>query len=84
MGAGRRAVVIVPWDAVPADSLERLLEEFVTRDGTDYGEREIPVTTRVEQVRVVLKRGDAVIWFDEATETISILTREAAQQAAAQ
>ena len=76
--------MIVPWDAVPADNLERLLEEFVTRDGTDYGEREIPLSTRVEQVRIALRHGDAVIWFDDVTESISILTREAALQAAAE
>ena len=76
--------MIVPWQDVPADSLERLLEEFVTRDGTDYGEREVPVSTRVDQVRLALTRGDAVIWFDDVTESVSILSREAAQQAAGQ
>ena len=75
--------MIVPWDAVPAENLERLLEEFVTRDGTDYGEQEVPVSTRVEQVRIALRNGDAVIWFDSATESISILSRDDAQQAAA-
>lgn len=76
--------MIVPWEAVPADNLERLLEEFVTRDGTDYGEREIPVSTRVSQVRDALTRGDAVLWFDSVTETISVLSREAARLAAAE
>ena len=64
--------MIVPWQDIPADTLENLIEEFVSRDGTDYGEREIPLATRVDQVRNLLKKGKAVIWFDDVTESISI------------
>ncbi|MGB1221757.1 MAG: YheU family protein [Alcanivoracaceae bacterium] len=69
--------MIVPADAIPADTLENLIEEFVTRDGTDYGEQEVPLQTRVEQVRRQLVSGDAVVWFDATTETVSIFSREA-------
>jgi len=64
--------VIVPWRDIPADTLNNLLEEFVTRDGTDYGEIEVSLITRVTQVREQLKRGRVVIWFDEVTESISL------------
>lgn len=64
--------MIVPWQDIPAESLQNLIEEFVSRDGTDYGEHEIPLSSRVEQVRQLLRRGKVVIWFDEATETISV------------
>jgi uncharacterized protein YheU (UPF0270 family) len=64
--------VIIPWQDIPADSLQNLIEEFVSRDGTDYGEREIPLSTRVDQVRELLRRRKVVIWFDEATETVSV------------
>ncbi len=70
--------MIVPWREIPADALENLIQEFVTRDGTDYGEREVPLSTRVEQVRRRLESGEAVVFFDEATETINILSREEA------
>ncbi|MDF1820818.1 MAG: YheU family protein [Alcanivoracaceae bacterium] len=69
--------MIVPAEAIPADTLENLIEEFVTRDGTDYGEQEVPLQTRVEQVRRQLVSGDAVVWFDATTETVSIFSREA-------
>ena len=64
--------MIVLWQDIPAESLQNLIEEFVSRDGTDYGEHEIPLSSRVEQVRQLLRRGKVVIWFDEATETISV------------
>ncbi|MBM7334800.1 YheU family protein [Alcanivorax marinus] len=73
--------MIVPWQEIPAATLDNLIEEFVTRDGTDYGEREIATATKVEQVLAQLKRGDAAVVFDDATETVSIFTREQLREA---
>ncbi|MBA3981149.1 MAG: hypothetical protein C0462_11165, partial [Alcanivorax sp.] len=53
----------------------------VTRDGTDYGEREISLSERVTQVERLLAQGEMAIWFDEATETVSLLTRRQMQEA---
>lgn len=75
--------MIVPWQQLAADTLQNLIEEFVTRDGTDYGESEIPLTTRVEQVQRQLRSGEVVIWFDAVTETVTLMTRRDADAAAA-
>lgn len=68
--------VIVPWQDIPADTLTNLIEEFVTRDGTDYGEQETLLTARVEQIRRRLLSGNAAVVFDEATETVSLMSGE--------
>ena len=34
------ALVVVPVDRLSREALDGLIEEFVTRDGTDYGEQE--------------------------------------------
>ena len=47
--------------------------EFVTRDGTDYGEVESSLETKVSQVLGQLKFGKVVIVFDQKTETCTIL-----------
>lgn len=65
--------MIVPWQEVNPDSLQNLLEEFVTRDGTDYGEREISQAARVEQVMAQLRNKEVVIWFDQVTETVTLV-----------
>ena len=52
-------------------AIERL--EFVTRDGTDYGEIEVPLETKISQVSGQLKSGKVVIVFDQTTETCNIL-----------
>ncbi|MBF5058436.1 hypothetical protein Y5W_03730 [Alcanivorax sp. 521-1] len=68
--------IIVPWSDIDRATLDNLIEEFVTRDGTDYGEQEVATATKVEQVRAQLKRGEASVVFDDATETVSVMTRE--------
>lgn len=73
--------MIVPWEQVPADSLRNLVEEFVTRDGTDYGEQEISLETRVGQVMQQLRRAEVVIWFDGVTESITLMTARDARDA---
>lgn len=70
--------MIVPWQEIPADTLTNLIEEFVTRDGTDYGEQEVPLSSRVDQVRRQLQKKEALVWFDELADSVTILTREEA------
>lgn len=57
-----------------------MIEEFVTRDGTDYGEEEVSLEEKVAQMMSLLQQDKAVIWFDEITETLSIFHREAMQR----
>lgn len=68
--------MIVPWREIDAETLDNLLEEYVSRDGTDYGESEVSVETRVGQMRRRLEKGDAFVWVDEDTGDINILSRE--------
>tara|TARA_R110002073_G_scaffold2938_4_gene19379 strand:+ start:154724 stop:154978 length:255 start_codon:yes stop_codon:yes gene_type:complete len=74
--------MLVPWDQVNQETLTSLLEEFVTRDGTDYGEREISVASRVAQAMNRLKGGEVVIWFDAVTESVTLMTKDDANNAA--
>ncbi len=68
--------MIVPWQQVNADSLRNLVEEFVTRDGTDYGDQEVSLERKVAAVMSQLHSDKVVIWFDAATETVSLMFAE--------
>jgi uncharacterized protein len=63
----------IPYDQLNPETLHGVIEEFVTRDGTDYGEVEVLLETKISQVLYQLKSGKAVIVFDQATETCNIL-----------
>jgi len=63
----------IPYQAVQAETLGNMIEEFVTRDGTDYGEQEIDLEDKVAQVLSLLKAGKAAIQYDEALEICEIV-----------
>ena len=62
----------IPWQKIQADTLTSLIDEFVTRDGTDYGSREASHETKIEQVRDLLKTGKIKIVFDPETESCDL------------
>ncbi len=62
-------------DDVSPEALRGLIEEFVTRDGTDYGDVERSVEEKIAQVTAQLASGEARIVFDPETETTGIAMR---------
>lgn len=66
--------MIIPHTQISPDALQGLIEEFITRDGTDYGALEVSLMQKVQQIERQIVRGDVVIVFDEASETVSLLT----------
>ena len=68
--------MIVPANMLSDDALRGMIEEFVTRDGTDYGEQEVSLEERVEEVREKILTGKALIMFDSKTETTTIIPAE--------
>lgn len=68
--------MLIPHDQLEPDTLTRLIEDFVTRDGTDNGD-ETPLETRVTRVRRALDKGEAVIVFDPDSQQCQLaLTRD--------
>ena len=65
--------VVVPHTELSEEALRGVVESFVLREGTDYGEREFSLDQKVDHVLRQLRRGEARIVFDPATETIDIL-----------
>ena len=68
--------IIVPHTELSADALTGVIESFVLREGTDYGERDVEFGTKVMQVRRQLERGEAEIVYDPNTESIGIVVRK--------
>ena len=65
--------VVVPYTELPADLLHAVIESYVLREGTDYGEKEFSLEEKVAHVISRLKRGEARIVFDPESETVSIV-----------
>nr|WP_218165868.1 YheU family protein [Serratia proteamaculans] len=67
--------VIIPWKELEAETLNGLIESFVLREGTDYGEHERSLEQKVEDVRRQLKSGEVLLVWSELHETINIMPR---------
>jgi len=52
--------------------MQGVIEEFISREGTDYGEIEVPTETKFRHVKNKLETGSAVLIFDDETETTNI------------
>jgi hypothetical protein len=65
--------VVVPYSSLPPETLARVVESFVLREGTDYGEKEFSLETKVAQVVRQLEIGEAQIIFDPNTQTVNIV-----------
>lgn len=69
----RHAPVDVPFRDLSAAALRGVIEAFVLREGTDYGERPVPFEAKVGQVLGQLERGEARILFDPGTGSVQIV-----------
>lgn len=65
--------MIIPYQQLSDETLTNLIEEFVTRDGTDYGEETVSLAQKVDQVRGLLASGEAVILFSEMSAQCNIV-----------
>jgi len=65
--------VEIPHRELSETALRGVVESFVLREGTDYGQREYSLEEKIAAVIHQLDRGEAVIVFDADTETVSIV-----------
>lgn len=69
--------ILIPWQEIAVETLDNLIAEFVTRDGTDYGCHEVSTEQKVDQVKSLLKIKHYVIVFDTDAQQSNIVTMEA-------
>ena len=66
------SIHIIPVNKLSTKTLKGVIEEFITRSGTDYGAVESSLDTKFNQVKNQLENGLAVLVFDDETETTNI------------
>jgi len=68
--------VEIPWQELDSETLDRMLSELVTRDGTDYGARERTTEEKVENARKALAAGRALLYWNEELESASLVSAD--------
>ena len=73
MSSKNEQLVVIPHTELSAEALRGVLESFVLREGTDYGEREFSLDEKVAHVLRQLERGEAQVIFDAELESVDIV-----------
>lgn len=68
---------LIPYDSLAPETLATILDDIVSRDGTDYGDYELSSAQKREQALNVLRKGEAVLLFDTESETIKMVPKDA-------
>lgn len=66
----------VPWQQLSDAALRGVIEEYVTREGTDYGHETYSLERKVADVRAQLERGEAWLDYDPKTDTVTLRADE--------
>lgn len=74
--APNEGVILIPWDRLSADALDGIVEEYVTREGTDYGDYSFSLQDKKDQVMVQIRRGQVVVIFDPMSESCQLVLKE--------
>jgi uncharacterized protein YheU (UPF0270 family) len=72
---GREPPIEIPHTELSASALRGVVEAFVLREGTEYGERDVLLDRKVLDVMRQLDRGEAQILFDPNTESVEIVVK---------
>jgi len=72
--------MLIPYQDLASDTLYNLIESFVLREGTDYGELEISLSQKAANVLQQLKQGSVVILYSELSESVTLIHKDQLSQ----
>ena len=64
----------IPKGTLSEAALEGIIENFILREGTDYGAMEIGMETKRQQIRKQIERNNIIITFDPNTDSVTLMT----------
>lgn len=62
----------IPFQELAVETLTAIIEEFISREGTDYGVYETSLEKKVQQVMNQLQRGEIVVTFDQESQSCDL------------
>ena len=68
--------MIIPLEQINDETLTAIIEDFILREGTDYGVIDATKEDKIAQVKLQLQQGSAVIVYSELHESVNILPKE--------
>jgi len=72
---GQEAGIEIRFARIDPETLQRMIEEFVTRDGADWAESGCALEDKVRQVLRQLRDGQVKVVYDQKTQTANLVPR---------
>ena len=63
----------IPYTEISEEALKAIIQEYITREGTEYGIKEYSFEQKIEQIKQQLLNGDIKINFDDETQTCNLV-----------
>ena len=65
--------MIIPFESLEQKTLVALVESFILREGTDYGDDEVSLPEKTKQIIDQIHQGKILIVFSELHETCDLV-----------
>ncbi|MCJ8293040.1 MAG: YheU family protein [Colwellia sp.] len=65
--------MIIPLEQLSNETLAAIIEDFILREGTEYGAEDITKQAKIDQVKKQLQQGSALLVYSELHESVNIL-----------
>lgn len=71
-------MLIIPVEKLAAETFDAVLEEYIHREGTDYGDYEYSLAQKRSQLRQQIKEGKVCLCYDPVSQTCTLLPKKQA------
>mgnify|MGYP006153483249 CR=1 FL=1 len=68
--------MVIPPQSLSSETLLAVLEEFISREGTDYGDQELTLAEKVQLLKPQVMRGHVLIVFDAEAEQVTLVPKD--------
>jgi len=68
--------MIIPLEQLNQNTLHAIIDDFILREGTDYGAVDATKETKIAQVKLQLEQGSAVLVYSQLHESVNILPKD--------
>ncbi len=68
-------MITIPASGLAPETLRAIIESFIVREGTDYGDAEYSLDSKVAQVSRQIDRGEVLLMWDEVLESCNLITK---------
>lgn len=68
--------MLIPYQSIDNETLYNLIESFVLREGTDYGEDEVSLHSKSQRVLEQIKNGHVLILYSDHSESVTLISKQ--------